>query len=1130
MLQQIKQYGKGTGLLLVAFGLILRCSEAKAQTAIASTVTGTYTNGIYYNNSSITFGPNTDLTPGAGQSLEFYIGGCATLTTSLTSLGTDKNYIVSTVPRINTYSPGGSYSNCDVMQTIQYYDGLGRPIQTVQQKASPQGNDIIQPMVYDAFGREVKKYLPYALTTVPGNGSFRTAALTEQNGFYSAPPDAVTPIPNAAFSESVLEPSPLSRVLEQGAPGAPWQVGTGHTIRATYGANAANEIKKWTTYSGGTGDGGYYPVNSLYVNTTLDENSHTTVEFKDKDGRVVCKKVEKDSGYTYTYYVYDDWGNLAYVIPPLPSGVSLPASFAESSSTVFQTYMYGYHYDDWNRAVEKKIPGKDWEYIVYNKMDLVVATQDGVQRSKSTQEWTFTRYDGKGRPIQSGIYTYSGSSPGASYRYNVQLAVNTSATSFDVYDGTGTYGYTATAWPQSGIATYLTVNYYERYDFPNKPSTYNTTLSGTKEYPNAMTGSLTKILLADGTYNGGMLWGVNYYDAKRRPAQSFSQHYKGGAGSFNVNNYDRIDNTYNDFTSEPTSSVRYHYVGGSNTLQLTTAYTYDHMGRKLKTTMTLPAGSKTLSALSYSETGQLKGKKLHGDSNDSFLQSLSYTYNERGWLRTSSSPLFAMQLNYNEEGANMFNGNISKQYWGTPGNLNKSYVYAYDALNRLTSGTASTGNSETGITYDDLGNLKTLVRSGAAPVNLTYDGYNGNQLTLVKNSGATFRSYGTYDANGNAPTDGQAHNLDYNMLNLPRSVSGLNMSYVYDAAGRKLQKTFSGTTTDYVNGIQYDNGALDFIQTEEGRILNATSTPNYEYSLQDHLGNTRVTFESSTGGTTAKQTDDYYPFGKDIQGTVPSVKNKYLYNGKELQDGLEQYDYGARFYDPVIGRWTAVDPLAEKMRRHSPYNYAFNNPIRFVDPDGMAPEWIPGTDGKPVSYTRDSNGKTIWSPNASFETIRAGEALLRTETGTKMLDRAIKTDIKTQFTFSMDTKTVTTDDGQEVYRLGETIQGNNNSSDNYGQKLNKDGTYGIKEASVTIFTGSIKAVMNQTTGLYSNVSSIEDAVGAVLGHELVHGNDKVEIHKDIKNNIEKGVGSRRPNGEEKPRSVEKQIIKEFTEQ
>lgn len=83
------------------------------------------------------------------------------------------------------------------------------------------------------------------------------------------------------------------------------------------------------------------------------------------------------------------------------------------------------------------------------------------------------------------------------------------------------------------------------------------------------------------------------------------------------------------------------------------------------------------------------------------------------------------------------------------------------------------------------------------------------------------------------------------------------------------------------------------------------------------------------------QRDDYYPFGMEIAGTVTNPKNEYLYNKKELQEETQEYDYGARYYDPVIARWTSVDPLAEKSRRWSPYHYVEDNPIRYTDPDGM---------------------------------------------------------------------------------------------------------------------------------------------------------------------------------------------------
>jgi RHS repeat-associated protein len=116
----------------------------------------------------------------------------------------------------------------------------------------------------------------------------------------------------------------------------------------------------------------------------------------------------------------------------------------------------------------------------------------------------------------------------------------------------------------------------------------------------------------------------------------------------------------------------------------------------------------------------------------------------------------------------------------------------------------------------------------------------------------------------------------------------------------------------------------------------------YEYVIKDHLGNTRVNFTAN--GTTAKQLSQhhYYPFGMEMTGSwAPDQKGdySYLYNGKEQHRdfGLGWYAYGARFYDPSIGQFTGVDPLADQMPSWSPYTYTFNNPINMVDPDGRAP-------------------------------------------------------------------------------------------------------------------------------------------------------------------------------------------------
>ncbi len=148
-----------------------------------------------------------------------------------------------------------------------------------------------------------------------------------------------------------------------------------------------------------------------------------------------------------------------------------------------------------------------------------------------------------------------------------------------------------------------------------------------------------------------------------------------------------------------------------------------------------------------------------------------------------------------------------------------------------------------------------------------------------------------------------------------------------------------------IDGIEYTNNGtvMELIHTEEGRITRSGTAYTYHYFLKDHLGNNRVGFQQGTNVTTPNFTADFYPFGLQYLDVMRagSPKINYLYNGKELQDGLKQYDYGARFYDPVIGSWGAVDPMAESMRRYSPYAYAFDNPIRFVDPDGMSPwDWV----------------------------------------------------------------------------------------------------------------------------------------------------------------------------------------------
>jgi len=279
------------------------------------------------------------------------------------------------------------------------------------------------------------------------------------------------------------------------------------------------------------------------------------------------------------------------------------------------------------------------------------------------------------------------------------------------------------------------------------------------------------------------------------------------------------------------------------------------------------------------------------------------------------------------------------------------------------------GANNENLTYDKNGNILTLARylKGTGQIdNLTYTYKNGNASNMLDRvddavSGTNGFSelvkqaneYG-YDGNGNLiKDDNKGYNsILYNYLNLPKQVGTTStyISYVYDAAGTKLAKVGTGGAyTYYAGSFVYSGSSLNYIINREGMYLPGG---NYQYYLKDHLGNTRLVVNTSgTGGTVVQQTD-FYPFGMDITVYNGGLDNKYRYNGKEFQDdmingkSLQWYDYGARFYDPQIGRWHTVDPLAEKYRRWSPYNYCVNNPLKLTDPDGRGPElalyFVPG--------------------------------------------------------------------------------------------------------------------------------------------------------------------------------------------
>ena len=191
---------------------------------------------------------------------------------------------------------------------------------------------------------------------------------------------------------------------------------------------------------------------------------------------------------------------------------------------------------------------------------------------------------------------------------------------------------------------------------------------------------------------------------------------------------------------------------------------------------------------------------------------------------------------------------------------------------------------------------------------------------------------------------------------------------------------------------------LNKIHHTEGYVeRKADGTFQYNYTLKDHLGNTRVTFADINGNglidpnTEINQINHYAPFGMNLEGNwngaSVDAKNKYQYNEKELitDFGLNWNDYGARSYDAERLQWTTIDPLADTYKRWSPYNYCKDNPIKFIDPDGMGVSGVginqSGTvvyddkvdDGKFYYFDTANNEKQTSTKDAS--TISSGKGV-----------------------------------------------------------------------------------------------------------------------------------------------------------
>lgn len=422
-----------------------------------------------------------------------------------------------------------------------------------------------------------------------------------------------------------------------------------------------------------------------------------------------------------------------------------------------------------------------------------------------------------------------------------------------------------------------------------------------------------------------------YYGKKGRVVQSHSSNLLGG-----------WEHTYSSYTYAGSlqQTKHVHTTNGKQDVVEEYDYAYDHVGRLVKTTYCVNGSDKReLSVVDYDNYGRILLENIMGK--DEVL----YDYNAQNMLTDSG---------YNEG----------------------------DRLNDWQ------GNYDESLSYDKMGNVQSLLRSGLLDDgsyglidNLSYN-YHGNQLLKVDDAavgpyyqgafhfvdGADEAVEYEYDANGNMVRDLNKGiiSISYDLNNQPRKIEyndGRNVSYLYDAEGSKLSVSYNLTamssaqpqmpvmqssnvasanmsngqkTIEYCGNIICDGDETMILNNVGYALYNKDNNLSFYYYLKDHLGNNRVVVREYGE---IEQVNDYYPTGALMTSSKGGDTQRFKYNGKELDrtNGLNWYGYGARNYDAAIVRWDGMDKLCEKYSPFTPYGYCLNRFLNYYDKIGNEP-------------------------------------------------------------------------------------------------------------------------------------------------------------------------------------------------
>ncbi|HEU4555041.1 MAG TPA: DUF6443 domain-containing protein [Chitinophaga sp.] len=646
---------------------------------------------------------------------------------------------------VKTLAQANQMATNQRLRTTIYYDGLGRAVETVGQQQGGQLRDMVKWQEYDDYGREPQQYLSYSYNSNNSaaeatDGKYKASAKTQQAGFYQSL------YPNEpAYQKILFDNSPLDRVLKTLPPGSSW-AGNNRGIEQQLLVNTlAENVRIWnvgTTETELPVSPGAYPDGALSKEVSIDENGSKVLTYKDKNNRVVLKKVQlaaapsvTHGGWLCTYYIYDEIGNLRFVLSPRATE-AIDGSW-QLTSAIVNGLCFKYVYDRRNRVVVKQVPGADPVYMVYDTRDRMVYSSDGNQRDRN--EWLVIFYDGLNRPEKTGIYHATAAvtratlqaqmdqqSSNGDYRVTVakvgDLEVSSRSTDVYTYKATGsvtflpgfesatsdefeayidptatdgTTGETVAVNPQPATdnVDMLVYTYYDNYAWTGVKA-YNSSYAGKVEagsnpYPETVASSTMTRGRITGTKvrvlgTNQWLTTTTYYDAKGRVIQTLADNIKGGT--------DITTNMY-DFSGKLLSTYVHHHNPASTAtpeVKVLTKFSYDLAGRLLsviKRVNDAAATERTVALNEYDAQGNLKKKSL-GVNGSAIMETLNYDYNIRSWqlgmnrdyLKDAATNYFGYELAYDKTAsaingaaytAAQFTGNIAGTIWRSQTNGKK---------------------------------------------------------------------------------------------------------------------------------------------------------------------------------------------------------------------------------------------------------------------------------------------------------------------------------------------------------------------------------------------------------------------------------------------------------------------------